>query len=247
MNNLYRTLSLLGAAATASMAGAVQFTVTVTNLGPQPLAPVFFATSNSSFDIFTVGTSVSAAVELLAEEGDPAGLLAAATAAGSSVMSSGATTGPFMAGDSRVFTMNADTAHPWFSFASMLGATNDGFIGSALGNGDGQINLFQGGQPLEADFTVSFLDVWDAGTEVNTELMAHIPAFGNHFVGPTEGGVLTQPHEGITGRGDVPLSLDWYGHDVAHITITAVPEPATMFALLASAGVIAAWRRRNLR
>ena len=165
------------------------FNVTFFNIGPQPLAPVFFATSNASFDIFTNGTAASSAIEMEAEEGSPAGLLALAGGAGANVMSFGATTGPFMPGESRSFTMTADTAHRWFQFASMLGITNDAFIGSALGVGDGQIDLFQGGTPLTADFILSFQNVWDAGTEVNTELMAHVPP--NMGAGVTQGGVIT--------------------------------------------------------
>src|SRR5687768_3851071 len=187
--------ALVGAAVSAN---ALPFIVTVTNLGPQPLAPVFFATSNSGFDIFTNGTAAFSGLETLAEEGSPAGMLALAAAARANVMSFGATPGPFMPSESRTFTVNADATHRWFQFASMLGVTNDAFIGSALGVGDGQIDLFQGGQPLTADFTLSFLNVWDAGTEVNTELMAHVPP--NTGAGIPQGGFVTQPHEGITGR-----------------------------------------------
>lgn len=219
---------LLGLAGTALC--QTPFSVTFFNIGPQPLAPVFFATSNASFDIFTNGTAASSAIEMEAEEGSPTGLLALAGAAGANVMSFGATTGgPFMPGESRSFTLTADTAHRWFQFASMLGITNDAFIGSALGVGDGQIDLFQGGTPLTADFTLSFENVWDAGTEVNTELLAHVPP--NTGAGVSQGGVITQPHEGITGRGDIPLSRDWYGGNVARVTIAPVPEPGTLLTL----------------
>jgi hypothetical protein len=238
---LPRALAALAFTAVAGAANAVMFSVTVTNLGPQPLAPVFYATSNSSFDIFTNGTAASSAIEMEAEEGSPAGLLSLASGAGANVMSFGATTGPFMTGESRTFTINADTSHPWFQFASMLGITNDGFMGSAVGVGDNQIDLFQGGQPLTANFTVSFLNIWDAGTEVNSELMAHVPP--NTGAGTAEGGVIRSPHEGITGRGDIPTSLDWYGHDVARITIAAVPEPGTIAALALGIGVLL--RRRS--
>ncbi len=238
-NNRWGAIAALGLAAPASM--AVDFMVTVTNLGPQPLAPVFWAASNGSFDIFTNGTAVSSGLETLAEDASPAGMLAAAAAAGGNVMSFGATTGPFLPTESRSFTMSADASHRWFQFASMLGITNDGFIGSAVGVGDGQIDLFQGGQPLQGTFTLSFLNVWDAGTEVNDELMAHVPP--NTGMGTPEGGVLTQPHEGITGRGDIPTSLDWYGGDVARVTISVVPEPAAL--VVVATGLLAFARRKK--
>ena len=238
---LPRVLSVAVAGIAAAGASAVTFTVTVTNLGPQPLAPVFYATSNTSFDIFTNGAAASSAIEMEAEEGSPTGLLGLASAAGSNVMSFGATTGPFLTGQFRTFTIDADLSHRWFQFASMLGMTNDAFIGSAIGVGDNQIDLFQGGQPITATFTQSFLNVWDAGTEVNSELLAHVPP--NMGAGTTEGGVVMQPHEGITGRGDISTSFDWYGGDVARITIAPVPEPATLSAL--ALGVVALLRRRK--
>lgn len=239
-----RALALTGVLAIVAGAQAIPFTVTVFNIGPQPLAPVFYASHNNTFDFFDQGAAASAAVERMAEEGDTSLLVALAGGHGG-VMDSGTTTGPFMTGEFRQFVVNADATHPWLSFASMLGATNDAFIGSSFGLGDGQINLFQGGNPLNANFTVSFLDVWDAGTEVNTELMAHIPAFGNTMVGPAEGGVITQPHEGITGRGDLPQNLNWYGHDVARITIVPVPEPGSFVVLAVGIAGLLAMRRRR--
>jgi hypothetical protein len=206
------------------------------------------AAANTSFDIFTHDTASSAAVELLAEEGNPSLLLNAAAAAqtAGNVSSFAAIHpgSPLMPGESTSVVLTADTAHRWFTYAMMLGVTNDAFIGSAIGTGDQQIDLFQGGVPLIADFHVPFLNVWDAGTEVNTELAAHITALGGTpGAGTVEGGVLRSPHNGILGVGQVPLSLDWYGRDVARIQITPVPEPATFAAV--TFGLLALARRRK--
>jgi hypothetical protein len=183
-------------------------------------------------------------LELLAEEGNPSGLVSAAAGGGANVFAFGSVgAAPIMAGSSWTFNVDADASHPWLQYASMLGATNDGFIGSALGFGDQQINLFQGNEPLNADFTLSFLNVWDAGTETNTELMADIPAFGGIFTGPTEGGIVTSPHVGIRGVGNVPVTFDWYGHNVATMSIHPVPEPGTL-AVLALGAIALVSRRR---
>jgi hypothetical protein len=237
-----RAMPVVAAATVAASATALPFTIIITNLGPQPLAPVFYATSTSSFDIFDAGAAASPAMRLMAEEGDTSMLVAQAAAAGPDVMSFGSTTGPFFPGESRTFIVEASMTHRWLQFASMLGMTNDAFIGSAVGYGDDQIDLFQGGQPLTGSFTLSFLNVWDAGTEVNTELLAHIPP--NVGAGIAENGFIHRPHEGITGRGDIPTAFNWYGQDVALITIAPVPEPATM-AVLGLGALALARRRRN--
>jgi hypothetical protein len=243
-----RKRALCAAAVVGLSAGAhaAQFDIHILNLGPQPLSPVFFSTGNASFDIFTAGMPASEAIRMVAEEGDAGGLVAMADAGllGGTVMdySVASPGGPIMPGESAMVSLNAQMSHRWLSFASMLGVTNDAFIGSAVGLGDFQIDLFQGGSPLFGTFTLSFLNVWDAGTEVNTESAEHISALGAMpGAGPRENGVIHAPHFGILGIGDVPQGLNWYGGDVAQITI--VPEPATLAAL--GLGALALVRRRK--
>jgi hypothetical protein len=142
-------------------------------------------------------------------------------------------------GESTMVTVAADASHPYLSFAAMLPFTNDAFIGQAYM--DDALDLFRFGSPTLYDYTLSYLNVWDAGSEVNTELMADVPGLGGSG-SPDEGGVITRPHPGILGIGDIGPELDFFGLDVAHITV--VPEPGT--AIFLAAGLpVALLRRRS--
>lgn len=237
-------LGLIGIAGSAS---ALQFTIRIDNIGPQPLSPTVFAATNSNFDMFTSGLAAPLRIERIAEDGNSAQAqsdLMAAETAGDVLDWVVAAGGPITPGGTRTVMLEADTAHRWLQFASMLGMTNDGFIGSGFGPEDSQIDLFNNGAPLTADFTISFLDAWDAGTEFNTELAQDLAAFGNPGVGPAENGVITRPHTGIRGDEAIPLSFNWYGGDIARIRITPVPEPATLAVLGIGAAAVLRRRRR---
>jgi hypothetical protein len=216
------------------------FTLTIENVGVQPLTPVFVATHDATFDIFDEGAVASAELVAIAEGGDtgPMELLAAGSAG---VLDFGVIgMAPIPPGGTGTIDVMADADHPYLSFASMLPVTNDAFIGLAAG--DDALNLFRGGSAMTYDFTLSYLNVWDAGSEINTELAEDVPGLGG-MGSPDEGGVITRPHPGILGVGDIGPEYDFYGLDVAHILV--IPEPgglALFGALLAGAAVI---RRRR--
>jgi hypothetical protein len=233
-------IAIVGVGTLASAASADLFQIKIENLSNNVLTPTAFMTSNSNFDVFDQGAAASAEVELMAEGGDLSGYDSLVAGAGADVLGYEKTMGgPIMPGESRTINIEADFDHPYLTFASMLAITNDAFIGTAYG--DGELDLFHNGQPLFADFTVSWLDVWDAGTEVNDELAENVPGMFGGMGSVDENGVITQPHDGILGVGDVPLDVDWYGFDVARITITPAPGTAALLGI----GAIAMIRRRR--
>lgn len=226
----------------ASSASATSFQITLENLSPNVLTPPVFISHSAAADLFDTGAPAIPELEILAEDGVPTGLAGIGFLAmqGGAVADVQVGSGPLLQNQSTTVTLEADPAHPWLSFASMLAVTNDAFIG--VTTGDGAINLFPDDNPLAGEVLIPPAEVWDAGTEVNTELAAHVPALGADFgAGPDEGGVITANHPGIQGTGEVPPAADWTDGNVASLRFNPaflasvdgqgpppIPEPATL-------------------
>jgi|GEM_PF-3466469 hypothetical protein len=204
----------------------------------QPFSPPVFVTHDETLSLWTVGEAASVPVQQVAEEGDNFPLLSDLnTQLGTGVLSIVTPTGgPLLPGESVTFTIAADSSRPFLSTIWMLGRTNDGFSGLT------GLNLLTLGAGTNTIDLVSL----DAGTEVNNESAAFLPALGGVFNDP-EGGVVTTPHPGILGIGDAPTSWNWE-EPVARLTISqvAAPEPGTL-ALLTVGGLCTALvlRRRT--
>lgn len=204
---------------TAVAANAATYKVTIENLCPNVLSPVVFITHNRNFDFFAENLPASSALEALAETGNGSGIVQMAENAGSSVRDVVVTPGGIIfSGESRTIIIKADASRSMLSFAAMIGISNDAFIGASLN--DGAISLRDPGLIKCKTVAVNYMDAWDAGTEVNDELATSVGALG---AGPQDGvpeyGVVTKPHPGILGIGDIPIEVNWIGYDVARITI----------------------------
>jgi Spondin_N len=185
--------------------------VTITNLtrpGSQPLSPPLFVVHSARADVWGVGEIATHPVAAIAEDANNAPAEAAfAQLEGVSDVFTGAG-GPTPPGASRTYTVETSGHFNRLSVLTMLVNTNDGFTGL-----DSQHLAGRG----EARSTMAY----DAGSEVNNELIGFIPGpCCNHpFVRDPEG-ELIRMHEGITGRGDLsPETYGWSG-PVARIQVS---------------------------
>lgn len=140
-----------------------------------PISPVFYATHDDSWSLFTTGEPAPDGLEGLAEDGAPAALVTASTgaegvgtAAAVTTPDGAASAGAAPTGSSFTFQVTPDEEHPFLSFASMVGTTNDAFL--ALPPAGVRL-LDDQGDPRDAeDVQADIMDrlsVWDAGTEAN--------------------------------------------------------------------------------
>ncbi|MCB0997507.1 MAG: spondin domain-containing protein [Acidimicrobiales bacterium] len=208
------------------------YEVTVTNLTPgQILTPPVFAAHLPSTLLFHPGYPATPEVQQIAENGNLAPLATQLSthrrvaASGIASADTGAVadgSGPIFAGQSRTFQVTTTPNGTRLSTVSMVVCTNDGFTGLEslrLPTGVGQS-------------TTVHTYAYDAGTEVNTELLADlVPPCSGGTTGTgmsntalAEGGVITM-HPGIGGPAG-PDRLDpavwgWTG-PVASFTVTRV-------------------------
>ncbi|MBL8048701.1 MAG: spondin domain-containing protein [Chthonomonas sp.] len=231
----------------AVSAHAAVFTVTWTNHGPQPLSPLFWSVGNASFDIFSLGGTSSAGIKSIAESGNVNPMLNIAAAAGSNVQLYGVLAGgPLMPGLTRSATINVNSGSDYFSFATMLGMTNDGFLGEGVSSMG--LRLFGGNTPLGFSVNVYGARAWDAGTEANTQNAADLGALGGSG-NPAEAAGFNRirVHESIVpGRGDSFASLpDWTSNTrLMTLTVLPVPEPSGLV-FLGVAGIGMMLRRKR--
>jgi len=154
------------------------FTVTIENVsvaqtletdradGVAPISPGAWAVFTGDNPMFTAGGMSDAAMESLAEEGDPAALVAVVNAdddvraGGMFTKTSG--TGPLATGDMATFTFNALPGDR-LQIATMFGQSNDWFYAF----GDGGLELFDDDTPVSGNVTSSIV-LYDAGTEEDT-------------------------------------------------------------------------------
>lgn len=241
-----RLIPLVGLISFGAIAHADEFQITWTNHGPQPLSPLFFSAGNNSFDIFQVGGTSSLGIKNIAEGGNTSAMLAIAGSAGSDVGAFGVAGGaPLGPGGTLTQTFSTDSSHGIFSFATMLGKTNDGFLGESASSMG--LNLYSGGNPTGFTLNIFGSRAWDAGTEDNTQNAADLGFLGGSG-NPADSNAAIRVHGGIIPNfGDSWDQMPaWQQGDLlATISVNAVPEPATLSILGLSA--LAVLRRRKTR
>ncbi len=151
------------------------FDVTVTNLtNGQPVSPIAVIAHQSGYSVFTIGSPATVGLETLAEGGDNSMLIADADADANVLAtgSGGAPIGPAASETVTIDVLESDLPGLLVSVSTMLVNTNDAISGL---NGVDVSGLAEG------DAWTGRAIVYDAGTELNTELAGEIP-------GPAGGG-----------------------------------------------------------
>lgn len=213
-------LALVASAAFAQMGDT--YTVTVTNTSTQPISPPVLISHALAYQPVVPGNAAEPALWLLAEDGDASELATVARVA-PGVHEVVTAAGPLPPGESVTLEIGVTEDAHYLTLLGMLVVTNDAFVfwGSEVsaaasmdGMGDG-MGESMGGDMMGMAPAIydGVARVFDAGSEADTELCAHIPGppCGNPGVRVTDGAEGTIHLDGgILGVGDLdPAELDW--------------------------------------
>ncbi|MGR6871885.1 spondin domain-containing protein [Pseudomonas sp. HK3] len=195
------------------------YEITLTNVtSNQPLSPVAVLMHSQSYRLWSVGSPASVALETLAEGGANADVLALDDVS-KQAMASGA--GAIMPGayETLLVTLDNPTTATYLSVSTMLVNTNDAFTGVT--------GLSIADLSMGESATVS-LGVYDAGTEVNSELVNTIPGqMGEGFNAERTDTNVVSRHPGVVGSDDghsasVLDSRHKFDNPAAILTVTRV-------------------------
>lgn len=203
----------------AVMDSSRSYRISITNLThAQPLSPPLALLHDSSLSLWKIGSSASVALEMMAEGGDGSALLALAP--GNPQHQATAALAP-AASTEFTLTTTASAQHQ-LSVAGMLVNTNDGFSG---------INGIELDSLTPGHTLIFYSHVYDAGSEMNSELAGTIP-------GPADGGTgfdaarddvtsVVTLHGGVVSADDglttsTLSAADRFDHPALRIEVTAL-------------------------
>jgi len=208
---------------------ALTYEVRITNLtSGQAFTPPLAVTHRPALRLFRVGRAADERIQQIAENGNLAPMLDFVNESRhvhQVVVAAGDPVPPLLPGEERVFTIEASASSRWFSFASMLICTNDGFTG---------IDRVRLPRSPGASRTI-YTGAYDAGTEINTEDFDDLVPPCGPLSGIDTGGAgtgMSKPalaehgrirhHMGISGEGDLLPSVHGWTDPVARVVITRV-------------------------
>lgn len=196
----------LGPAAGGATAGSYQLTIRNTNQG-QNFSPPVIALHTQGYRLFELGQPATVELWRLAEDGVTAGFEALSDPEVREII-----VGQSVHRRDRPVLTTTFEAPPdlLVSVAAMLSLTNDGFVAAR------SVAL---PDAVAATTTVA-LRAFDAGSEANTELCAHVPCevHDQRMTDGAEG--FVSEHAGIRGDADLPPSRGWSGSEPGGLTIT---------------------------
>lgn len=153
-------LAMAITAASIGNASAQDLNLTFTNLTHgNHFTPLIFSAHDSEQHIFEVNTSAAASLQAMAEGGDISGLVSDLTAVTADINANPAD-GLMAPGQSVNLELSTQKINTHLSIAAMILPTNDGFVG-----------LDSLAIPAEAGTYTYYLNGYDAGTEVNDEII----------------------------------------------------------------------------
>lgn len=201
------------AAGAAHADGGRSYAVTITNVTRgQVITPPVVIVHDEGFQLFVPGDPAIPELAALAEDGDT-GPLVGLAAGLPSVLDVATAPGPLPPGASVTVEVSTQGTYRTITAAGMLATSNDAFF------------AIRGERvPAVGERTVHAA-AYDAGSEENLELCAHIPGppCENPFVRNTAGAEgFVHVHAGIHGIGDLPASRWDWRNPVAEVVISPI-------------------------
>lgn len=194
-----------------------KYEITVENLTPatgpgasQPFSPPVLASHRRGLHVFRPWRFATEEMILVAEDAKN-GPLVDKLGGSRHVHAVVVGGGVILPGESASYEISTSHDQQFLSLVFMLVNTNDGFSG------------VDGLRPPRHGSRSYYLPAYDAGSEQNTELAAHIPGpcCGSELVGPDEHKRIRH-HRGILGVGDLDASTYNWADPVAKLTITRI-------------------------
>jgi len=173
---LFTSLYLTGCGSSSSTPAVTpevlaSYDITVVNAtSNQPLSPVAVISHSAAYSAWSVGSAASLGLENLAEGGSNSQLLASLSDVDAATASGGAAIGP--GGSKKISITVGASSQTLITVASMLVNTNDAFSGARSID----VSELASGESITL-----YANVYDAGTEINSETAGTIP-------GPADGG-----------------------------------------------------------
>jgi hypothetical protein len=209
-------LIALGLSASPSFVQGATYQILIEDLvagGPatgQPITPPVAVVHGPGYSLFAPGSPASPGLEIVAEEGTPTVLVGEAEGSADVSFVTVGAAGPFF--DAAMFEVEGD-AGDLLSIVAMLARSND------LITGIHDVPLPAGGSMM------IMTNAYDAGTELNTGLVEHIPFYGNPG-GPDEDGVVSVMMMYSVLDDPIEGQIDYTFPPAARITITRMdPTP----------------------